>query len=162
MPADWFGRSGGYTYSDLQETVRQRPVSANDLVQENGACAAPPAMAQPAPPASPPGSPNNPGPVPAAAPNEDSLLGGGIALGMTECDVVYRAGQPNGIQLGKNPNGLRTAVMTYGSGPRPGVYHFEAGRLMQMDRVVEPAPPPVAKKKRPVKSAKPQKKDNQA
>jgi hypothetical protein len=96
-----------------------------------------------------------------AAPDANSLLGGGIALGMSECDVVYRAGQPNGIQLGRNPNGDRTAVLSYGSGPRPGVYHFEGGRLMQMDRVAEPAPPPEqAKKKKPVKSAK--KKNDQA
>jgi hypothetical protein len=154
-PADWFGKSGGFTYSDLKETRQERPITANDLVQENGACAAPPAAPQSAPPIT------NPATAPMVAPNADSLLGGGIALGMSECDVVYRAGQPNGVQFGRNQNGDRTAVLNYGSGPRPGIYRFEGGRLMQMDRVAEPAPPPEqAKKKKPVKSAK--KKNDQA
>ena len=42
-------------------------------------------------------------------------MGGGIALGMSECDVVFRAGQPTAVQIGKNPNGDRTAVLTYSS-----------------------------------------------
>ena len=52
----------------------------------------------------------------------------------------------------QNPNGDRTAILSYQSGPRPGVYHFERGRLMQMDRV-EVAPPPPQKK--PAKTKKP-------
>jgi hypothetical protein len=158
-PMDWFGRNGGYTYSDLQEAKQQRPITANDLVQENGACAAPPALPQSQSPS------NNPGAPPAAAPDTNSLLGGGIALGMSECEVVYRAGQPGRVALGRNPNGDRTAVLTYSSGPRPGVYRFERGRLMEMDRVAE-SPPPLtpqqAKKKKPAGSAKPQKKNDQA
>jgi len=82
-------------------------------------------------------------------------MGQGIALGMSECDVVYRAGGPSNLELGKNPNGDRTLVLTYNSGPRPGIYRFEAGRLMDMDRVEVPTPPPapkvVKKKKPPVK-----------
>jgi len=73
---------------------------------------------------------------------------------MTECEVVARAGPPNSVQLGRNPNGERTAVLSYQGGPRPGVYHFERGRLMQMDRVEVAAPPPQAKKK-PAKTKKP-------
>lgn len=73
---------------------------------------------------------------------------------MTECDVVYRAGTPNSVQLGKNPNGDRTAVLTYNAGPRPGIYRFERGELMQMDRVAEPAPAPAVAKKKPVKTSK--------
>ncbi len=159
-PGDWFGRSAGFTYSDLQETRQDRPITANDLIQENGACPAAPAAPQAAPLAA---APNSPGAAPPAAPETDSLLGGGLALGMSECDVVSRAGQPTAVQLGRNPNGARTAVLTYSSGPRPGIYRFERGRLMELDRVAEPPPPPVqAKKKKPVKSAKPQKKDDQA
>jgi hypothetical protein len=46
-------------------------------------------------------------------------------------------------------------VLSYQSGPRPGIYHFERGRLMQMDRVevAEPAPKPA--KKKPAKTKKP-------
>jgi hypothetical protein len=73
---------------------------------------------------------------------------------MTECQVVARAGPPNSVQLGNNPNGDRTAIISYQSGPRPGIYHFERGRLMQMDRV-EVAPPPQQAKKKPAKAKKP-------
>ena len=68
---------------------------------------------------------------------------------MSECDVVYRAGQPTAVQLGKNPNGDRTAVLTFSGGPRSGIYRFERGRLMEMDRVEEPPPAPEVVKKKP-------------
>ena len=129
-PVDVAGRSAGYTYSDLQESRQARPVSDSDLVDANGSCPA------------------------AAAPGSDaSASSEGVGLGMTECEVVARAGSPNSVQLGRNPNGDRTAVISYQSGPRPGIYHFERGRLTQMDRV-EVAPPPQAKKK-PAKTKKP-------
>ena len=129
-PVDVAGRSAGYTYSDLQESRQARPVTDSDLVDANGSC----------PAAAAPGSD-------ASAPSE------GVGLGMTECEVVARAGSPNSVQLGRNPNGDRTAVISYQGGPRPGIYHFERGRLTQMDRV-EVAPPPQAKKK-PAKTKKP-------
>ena len=144
-PIDVVGRSSGYTYSDLQESRRARPVTDSDLVDASGSC---PAAAAP-PPAAAGGPAGDPG-----APGADaSVLGEGIGLGMTECEVVARAGQPNSVQLGRNPNGDRTAVISYQSGPRPGVYHFERGRLMQMDRVEVAAPPPA--KKKPAKTKKP-------
>ena len=74
---------------------------------------------------------------------------------MSECQVVYRAGHPNSIEIGKNPNGDRTAALTYLSGPRPGIYRFERGRLMELDRVAEPAQPPQTTKKKPAKPKKP-------
>ena len=37
-PLDLFGRSGGYTFSELQESRKERPITANDLVDGNGAC----------------------------------------------------------------------------------------------------------------------------
>ena len=129
-PVDVVGRSSGYTYSDLQESRQGRPVTDSDLVDASGSC----------PAAAAPGG-GAPGP------------GEGVGLGMTECEVVARAGPPNSVQLGRNPNGDRTAVISYQGGPRPGIYHFERGRLMQMDRV-EVAPPPQAKKK-PAKTKKP-------
>ncbi len=150
---DLVGRNGGYTYSELGEAKKQqRPVTANDLVDASGACPAP-AAPQAAAPAVSPGAP--PAATPATPP---SLVDGGVALGMTECEVVARAGPPNSVQLGKNPNGDRTAMLTYNAGPRPGIYHFERGQLMEMDRVAEPPPPPVAKKK-PAKTSKQAAKD---
>jgi hypothetical protein len=141
-PLDLFGREGGYTYSELKETAQQRPITANDLVQQNGACPAPPAVAQAPPPSA---TANNPGATPAMAGGADSLLGGGVALGMSECDVVHRAGPPSAVQLGQFPNGDRTALLTFNSGPRPGIYRFERGRLVEMDQTAVPAPPPEAK-----------------
>ena len=137
-PADVVGHAGGYTYSDLGESRLTRPVTEADLVDANGSCpaAAPPAAGSAAPGSDAPG------------------LNEGVGLGMTECEVVARAGSPNSVQLGRNPNGDRTAVISYQSGPRPGIYHFERGRLMQMDRV-EVAPPPPQAKKKPAKAKKP-------
>lgn len=147
-PIDLYGRNSGYTYSELGESRKQRIITANDLVDGNGACPAS-AAPQPQPVAS-----GGPGVAPTAAPESASLLGGGVSLGMSECEVVARAGRPNSVQFGKNPNGDRTAVLTYSSGPRPGIYHFERGALMQMDRVAEPAPVPQTTKKKPVKASK--------
>ena len=130
---DFSGRNGGYTFSELKDTSeRSRPVDANDLVSPNGACPPRPAPVAPAAPAAAgPGVMPNGAPPDAAGP---TLLGAPIALGMTECDVVDRAGAPSAVQVGSNPNGDRTALVTYNGGPRPGIYHFERGRLMEMDR----------------------------
>ncbi len=146
-PIDVAGRTSGYTYSDLAETRRSGPVTDADLVDANGSCpaAAPPPQAAPGGPAGGPGAPGA----------DASALGEGVGLGMTECEVVARAGPPNGVQLGRNPNGDRTAVISYQSGPRPGIYHFERGRLMQMDRVEVAAPAPQPAKKKPAKPKKP-------
>jgi hypothetical protein len=155
-PLDIGGRNaGGYTFSELAETKqRQRPVTPNDLVDANGGC---PARAQPQPPAAAPGTQATSAlPVPDTA----SLLGGGIALGMNECDVVFRAGQPSAVQIGKSSNGDRSAVLTFNAGPRPGVYRFERGTLTEMDRAAQTSNPPPEKKKA-AKSTKPQKKNNQ-
>jgi hypothetical protein len=131
-PVDVVGRSSGYTYSDLQESRQARPVTDSDLVDANGSCSV------------------------AATPGSDaSALSEGVGLGMTECEVVARAGPPNSVQLGRNPNGDRTAVLSYQSGPRPGIYHFERGRLMQMDRVEMAQPAPQPAKKKPAKTKKP-------
>jgi hypothetical protein len=150
-PLDLTGRNaGGYTFSELAETKQhQRPITANDLVNGNGSCPLPAAPAQPAV-----ASGGNQ-PTPAAPPAAPSPLGGGIALGMSECDVVNRAGAPTAVQIGKAPNGTRTAVISFNSGPRAGVYHFEGGSLMEMDSVPQAAaPPPAVAKKKATKSAK--------
>jgi hypothetical protein len=151
--AKWFAKplsfssQPGYTYSSLGDTRLDRPVTANDLIDANGAC--------PNYVAAAPGAPPNPGEGAPPSPETAALLGGGIALGMSECDVVARLGQPTGINPGRNANGLRSLVLTYQTGPRPGVYRFENGRLSEMDRV-EGVPPAVEKKaarKKPAKSS---------
>jgi hypothetical protein len=164
-PFQVVSQKGGYTFSELGESKQQqRPITANDLVNTNGGCPPPPVAPAPAAPQAQASAGNQPAP-PAATTDTGSLLSGGVALGMSECDVVFRAGQPGAVQIGKNPNGDRTAVLTYQTGPRPGIYHFERGALVEMDRVAEPAPPPqqTAKKKsaKSAKSNKPQKKNDQ-
>lgn len=153
-PFDFAGRNAGYKFSELQETKAARgSVGANEMVDASGAC---PAMPAPnAAVAPPPAESQGVTPAPAGSAEQSPLLGGAVALGMTECEVVYRAGAPANVQIGTNPNGERSVVLTYNGGPRPGIYRFEAGRLMDMDRVevAEPKPakkkPKVAIKKKP-------------
>jgi hypothetical protein len=142
-PFEVVSRKGGYTFSELQESRdRTRPITANDLVAANGSCPPPAALQAPATAAA-----NQPGNAPAAT-DTSTLLGGGIALGMSECDVVFRAGAPSAVQIGNAPNGDRTAVLTFNSGPRSGIYHFQAGALMDVERgQTAPAPAQAAKKK---------------
>ena len=147
-PFDISGRKAGYTFSELQETKdRQRAITANDLVNANGSC--PPPAARPALPAAP-----GQATAPAAPADTADLLGGGIALGMSECDVVFRAGQPSSVQIGRLPNGDRSAVITFDSGPRAGVYRFEKGALKELDALPMAAAPPPTVKKKSAKSAK--------
>jgi len=151
-PLDIFGRNAGYTYSQLDQSKQERPITAADLVDANGACPSPaadPSAGATAAPASP--------------------VGGGIAIGMSECDVVARIGPPIAVNLGRNANGDRTAVLTFKGVARPGIYRFAAGRLKEMDRVEEAPPPAQPDKKKaekkiakkpPAKIEKPPKADN--
>jgi hypothetical protein len=81
---------------------------------------------------------------------------GGIALGMTECQAVRRAGQPSHVTFSAGDKGARKVVLTYLAGPWPGIYTFDSGRL----QVIEAAPVPEkptkpAPKKRPKKKPTP-------
>jgi hypothetical protein len=155
-PFNAFGNNLNYTYSSLDEAKQARPVTANDLVDANGAC---PRYVAPAPQSPAAGASSSDA---AAPPDQGSLLGAGVALGMSECEVVSRLGQPTAVNIGRNPNGLRSVALTFRSGPRPGLYRFADGRLSEMDRVeLPPLPQPqkkqTAKKKPDAKTAAPQK-----
>jgi hypothetical protein len=113
-------------------------VNAEDLVDAGGACATVVAAA-------PAGDGN---PATAGAP-----VLGGVALGMTECQVVQRAGQPGNIQISADPNNDRATVLTYMAGPWPGIYRFTGGRLKEVERVATPEPPKPAKPARKKKAA---------
>lgn len=65
--------------------------------------------------------------------------GRGIGLGMTECDLVRLAGRPVGIELGANERGERSAVLTYPQGDRAGIYRFNSGVLVTIERLPEAA-----------------------
>ncbi|MPZ40763.1 MAG: hypothetical protein GEU95_22470 [Rhizobiales bacterium] len=113
------------TYSGNKKDFSLRPVTAADLVNADGQCAMTTAEA-----------PAAPDPASDAAP-QPALLPGGIALQMTECDVVRRAGAPEQLQIGTEPDGDRSVMMTYTRGPRPGIYRFAAGRLASIERAPE-------------------------
>jgi hypothetical protein len=110
------------------QTNELRPVTSADLVGPQGQCA---------------GAASG-----AAAPR------GGIALEMTECDVVGRAGPPENVELGTTERGERAVTLTYTSGPRPGIYRFAGGRLYAIERAEEPPPEPPKPKKPPAKKPK--------
>ena len=46
-------------------------------------------------------------------------VGGSVALGHTECDVVRGIGAPDSVNLSSNPRGERMAVVTWSRGPAP-------------------------------------------
>jgi hypothetical protein len=97
--------------------------------------------------------------TPAAAP-ADALVGAdggcagdgapprGVAVGMTECDLVRLAGPTDRIDIRANERGEREAVITYPAGERAGIYRFQSGVLVSVERVPDAAP---AKPARPAR-----------
>lgn len=83
-------------------------------------------------------------------------VAGGIALGMSECEAVRRAGPPSSVSIGAGDKGARKVVLTYLSGPWPGIYTFDSGRLKEIDAAPEqpkPTKTPPKKKRSPPKTA---------
>jgi hypothetical protein len=109
------------------------PVPPEELVNADGSCA----MTAAAPP---PTAPDQP--VATPVPGAPQVMGG-VALGMSECQVVQRAGSPSNVQVGAGAAGERSVVLTFLNPPWPGIYRFSDGRLKVVER--SPAPPPAAK-----------------
>jgi hypothetical protein len=80
-----------------------------------------------------------------------ALVAGGIALQMTECDVVRRAGAVDKIDFGSDDRGERLVTLTYLRGPLPGIYRFSGGRLVAIERAPAPPPAPAKSQKAPAK-----------
>ncbi|MEA2938438.1 MAG: hypothetical protein QOC56_1942 [Alphaproteobacteria bacterium] len=129
MRPDWTSFSGG------KEEFTLRPPTREDLVGPQGECSV--AAANPA--------------VDANSDPAGTSLTQGIALQMTECEVVRRAGAPDNVELGANERGERSVVLTYVRGARPGVYRFAGGRLYSIERGPEPATPARQQKAAPAK-----------
>ena len=158
------------------------PVAPEDLVGPDGRCALPasaeaPPQVQPAAAPPPPVADRKVGsmagdlagpPMPAAsavparlepesgagfAPAAPTVVGG-IALGMSECEAVRRAGLPSNVSIGVGDKGERKAVLTYLGGTWPGIYTFQSGRLKEIARAPEPAKPEKPVKKKIVKKKK--------
>jgi hypothetical protein len=62
----------------------------------------------------------------------------GIALHMTECQVVRLAGPVEKFELGSDSRDQRLLVLTYLQGPHPGIYRFSGGRLVVIQRAPSP------------------------
>jgi hypothetical protein len=108
------------------------PVGPRELVDAQGVC---------------PGAPG---------PSDQSSAPGGIGLDMTECDIVRALGPPQSTQITPLPADQRVAVLTYTSGDRAGIYRFNGGRLVSIERGSEPPPPPPpVQKKPPAKKPRP-------
>lgn len=137
------------------------PVGPDDLVGADGRCGVTAATAPE--PAQPPadravgsvagdlaGTPMPAGTVAVNAPEASGpTVMGGVALGMTECQTVQRAGTPGNVNIGSGEKGDRSVVLTYLSGPWPGIYRFSDGRLKVVERApAPPAPPKAAAKKK--------------
>jgi len=146
------------------------PVAPEDLVGADGRCSAAivaeAPQAAPQPPAEPAvGSMAGDlagAPMPAGAPVSADIdpgapqVFGGIALAMSECDVVRRAGTPANVSIGAGDNNERRVVLTYLAPPWPGIYTFSSGRLKEIAAApVQPKPAKPAPKKKPVAAAKP-------
>ena len=135
------------------------PVAAEDLVGADGRCSAAVVAGAPPPVEPPVGSMAGDlasAPMPAGAIDPGTpQVAGGIALGMSECDTVRRAGTPANVSMGAGDNNDRRVVLTYLSGPWPGIYTFSSGRLKEIAAApVQPKPAKPAPKKKPV-AAKP-------
>lgn len=161
------------TFSGKKQRV-SNVVTAEDLVSADGTCASgvvvpaasPEPQPAPAPEAQPSAEPEAPAtdgvnPRPsqnqrtATAPTNDTLLqpASGIALGLSECDVVRRAGQPERVELGNDERGERSVVLTYNRGERAGIYRFRQGRLFTIERVAVVEEPKPVKPKAPARRA---------
>jgi hypothetical protein len=120
---DWATFSGGKNEFEL------RPVTAADLVDSQGQCASRPEQQAAA------AEGTNP-PAPAL---------GGVALQMTECEVVRRAGPVEKVDFEEGSE--RVVVLTYLRGPAPGIYRFRGGRLASIERAPAPPSPPAKPQK---------------
>jgi hypothetical protein len=126
------------TFSAGKNDLSLRPLTSADFVNQDGQCAAAPAQAG--------GSADQ-------AATEGAAPVGGIALRMTECEVVRRAGPVEKVDISADERGERTVVLSYLRGPAAGVYRFVGGRLVSIERA--PGPPPAPAKSQKSTAKKP-------
>jgi len=142
--AEWFQKPGRLFIKSISiespPLTPDKPVTAEDMVSADGAC---PGMTPP------------PGPADAnASTTAPAPMGGTVALGHTECDVVRGIGAPSSVNISGDAAGRRVAVVTWTTGPRAGIYTFTSGRLSSIEGTPEaPVVPKAAKPKPKKKSA---------
>jgi hypothetical protein len=130
-------------------------VTGNDLIAADGHCAGDAPASQALNFQAGPQVGNTANGAAAAIPSpEAKSIGHGVALNMTECDVIRAIGPTNQIEVATNERGQRSVVLTYPQGERSGVYRFVGGRLVSIERGPDaPAPAKVKAKKPPPKPA---------
>ena len=135
--------------ANTARTVAQRAITQDDLLTADGRCAgAPePGIASATDGAATPdasGAPAGEGTLPAVQ--------GGVALAMTECQIVQRTGAPDTFNISAEGT-ERIATMTVTRGSWPGLYRFRGGRLVSIERIDVPAPTRQAKSAKSKKTA---------
>jgi len=166
--ADWFaGRNNPFSVKSLtienQALSTAKPVSPEELVSADGTCLG---MNAPLAPVAPidsnaqagpadlrPGAQREPVATDPAAPAVPPQMGyqgsgGGIALGMSECEVARNEGIAANVVIGANERGERDVTLTYLTSLHPGIYRFTAGRLTSIDRAPEPPKPEKPQRRR--------------
>jgi hypothetical protein len=147
--SDVFATPDWAKFTGASKTQGPRPVTAEDLIDADGRCAgAPIATAMAATDGTTADS------TAEALQGQGALpqVSGGIALAMTECEVVQRAGLPTQFQIGAEGT-ERQVTITYTSGQWPGLYRFRGGRLVSIERVE--VPPPTKPQRAAPRTAKP-------
>jgi hypothetical protein len=135
-----FRRTSVTSYSDKG----LGPVLPEDLVDASGRCAG-----AYVPPPAPADGEQAPAATASAQGADVPMIPSAVALEMSECDVVKRAGTAEKVDIGAGNGSDRVVTLTYLNGPRPGIYHFSGGRLKSMERAPEPVV--AAKPARPAK-----------
>jgi len=135
-------------FSGTGSAAGMRAVTQNDLLTSDGRCAVDPAAMHSTDGSAPPESAD------AALAGQGPLPGlqSGVGLGMTECEVLLRTGQPERFDSGAEGT-ERVMTMTVTRGQSPGLYRFRGGRLVSIERIDVPAPPKAAKQKSPAKKS---------
>ncbi len=138
--SDTFATPEWAKFTSTTPAVATRSVTQNDLITADGRCASAPMQATDgsAPPESAEAALAGQGPLPGVQ--------GGVALGMSECEVIQRTGSPERFDIGAEA-GDRVVTMTVTRGPNPGLYRFRGGRLASVERIDVPAAPRTAKQK---------------
>ncbi len=120
----------------------KRAITQNDLINPDGSCAFAAATDGVAPPSDAGETLAGQGPLPAVQ--------SGVALGMTECEILQRTGAPDTFNISAEGT-ERVATLTVMRGSWPGLYRFRGGRLVSIERVEVPTAP------KPVRSSRPKK-----
>jgi hypothetical protein len=122
----------------------RRAITQNDLINPDGSCAFVAATDGVASPSDPGEALTGQGPLPAVQ--------GGVALGMSECEILQRTGAPGNFNISAEGT-ERVATLTVMRGSWPGLYRFRGGRLVSIERVEVPAAAKPARAQRPKKAA---------